>query len=146
MWRTVLIYGGLLAAGAFGLQWLQYHMLVRAHPAEVYFALFALACMALGGWVTLRLMRRSPAGSVAADPATSKRLKISDRELEVLALIAAGKFQQGNSAPSRGLSQHRQDPCHATVREAGRQTPHPGHPPRPRAGRYPLNHPFLRLP
>ncbi len=90
MWRTVLIYGALLAAGAFGLQWLQYHMLVRAHPAEVYFALFALACMALGAWVTLRLMRRSPAGSVAADPATSKRLKISERELEVLALIAAG--------------------------------------------------------
>ena len=32
MWRTVLIYGAVLAAGAFGLQWLQFRLLVRTHP------------------------------------------------------------------------------------------------------------------
>ena len=38
MGRTVVIYGALLAVGAVGLQWLQYQMLVRTHPAEIYLA------------------------------------------------------------------------------------------------------------
>src|SRR6185436_10001603 len=88
--RTVLIYGALLAAGAFGLQWLQYHMLVRAHPLEVYVALFALACMALGAWVAMRLWRRPPAPPAELDPQATQRLNISGRELEVLQLLAAG--------------------------------------------------------
>jgi len=91
MWRTVLIYGALLAAGAFGLQWLQYHLLVRAHPAEIYYALFALACMALGAWVAMRLWRRPAAPPAELDPQASQRLRISDRELEVLELLAAGR-------------------------------------------------------
>jgi DNA-binding NarL/FixJ family response regulator len=89
MWRTLLIYGALLAVGALGLQWLQYQMLVRAHPAEIYVALFALACMALGAWVAVRL-RRQPPAPADVDPGVSERLKISGRELEVLALLAAG--------------------------------------------------------
>ncbi len=48
MWRTVLIYGAILAAGAFALQWLQFQLLVRTHPLEIYLAIFALAFMALG--------------------------------------------------------------------------------------------------
>ena len=87
--RTILIYGALLAVGAVGLQWLQYHMLVRAHPLEVYVALFALACMALGAWVAVRL-RRPPAAPADLDPHASERLNISGRELEVLALLASG--------------------------------------------------------
>jgi len=43
MLRTILFYGALLAAGAFGLQWLQYRYLVRTYPAEVYLVLIALA-------------------------------------------------------------------------------------------------------
>ena len=90
MWRTVLVYGAALAAGAFGLQWLQYRMLVRTHPVESYFALFALGCMALGAWVAMRLWRR-PASPAELDPEASQRLKISERELEVLGLIASGR-------------------------------------------------------
>ena len=47
MWRTVLIYGAGLAAGAFGLQWLQYRVLVHAHPMGAYLAIFAVACMSM---------------------------------------------------------------------------------------------------
>lgn len=91
MWRTVLIYGALLALGALGLQWLQYRMLLHTHPAEIYFALFALACMALGGWVASRLWRRPSAAGIELDPQAPQRLGISERELEVLALLAAGR-------------------------------------------------------
>jgi DNA-binding NarL/FixJ family response regulator len=90
MFRTILIYGVLLGAGAFGLQWLQFQMLVRTHPGEAYLALFALACMALGGWIAVRLVRRAPPAPGAIDLQASQRLKISQRELEVLELLAAG--------------------------------------------------------
>jgi DNA-binding CsgD family transcriptional regulator len=91
MWRTVLIYGGVLALCALALQWLQYRMLVRTHPAEVYFALFALACIALGAWLGVRLLRRPPPAPTELDPQASQRLGISEREREVLELLAAGK-------------------------------------------------------
>lgn len=91
MWRTVFIYGLLLALGAIGLQWLQYQMLVRTHPAEVYLAIFALACMALGGWVAIRLRQRPAPALPTADPEAPQRLGISGRELEVLEHLAAGR-------------------------------------------------------
>jgi DNA-binding NarL/FixJ family response regulator len=90
-WRTVLIYGALLALGAVALQWLQYQMLVRTHPAEVYLALFALACMGLGAWVTTRLRRRPAPAAAEIDPEAQLRLGISERELEVLEHLAAGR-------------------------------------------------------
>ena len=34
MVRTILIYGVLLAAGAFGLQWLEFQFVVRTHATE----------------------------------------------------------------------------------------------------------------
>ena len=43
MGRTILIYGAILAAGAFVLQWLQFGLMARTHPAEVYVGLIALA-------------------------------------------------------------------------------------------------------
>jgi DNA-binding CsgD family transcriptional regulator len=91
MWRTVLIYGGLLAAGALGLQWLEFQLLVRTHPTEIYLALFALGCMALGGWVAMRLFQRPPPAALELDPGAHVRLGISAREFEVLGLIAAGR-------------------------------------------------------
>jgi DNA-binding NarL/FixJ family response regulator len=91
MWRTALIYGGLLAAAALGLQWLEFRLLVRTHPAEIYLSLFALGCMALGAWVAMRLFQRPPPAALELDPAAHERLGISAREFEVLGLIAAGR-------------------------------------------------------
>jgi DNA-binding CsgD family transcriptional regulator len=91
VWRTTLIYGALLALGAWGLEWLQYRMLVHTQPAEFYIALFALACMALGAWVAIRLWRRPTSAVIEVDPRAPQRLGITERELEVLELLAAGR-------------------------------------------------------
>jgi DNA-binding NarL/FixJ family response regulator len=92
MLRTILIYGALLAAGAFGLQWLQYQYLVRIYPAEVYLVLIALAFMGLGIWVGARLFRRAqPPVAFETNTRVQETLGISGRELEVLQLLAAGR-------------------------------------------------------
>ena len=91
MLRTILIYGALLAAGSVGLQWLQYQYLVRAHPGEIWLALIALAFLGLGVWVGARLFRREPPAPFEANARAVESLGISARELEVLALLAAGQ-------------------------------------------------------
>jgi DNA-binding CsgD family transcriptional regulator len=92
MLRTIALYGLALALGAVVLQWLQYRMLVREHPGEIYLALFAAAFLALGVWLGARLFRR-PAPSETFTPNTAARasLGISDREFEVLEHLAAGR-------------------------------------------------------
>lgn len=91
MVRTILIYGALLAAGAFGLQWLELQFLVRTHATETYLVLLALAFMGLGIWVGGRLFRRPPAAPFESNVKARETLGISDREFEVLALLAQGR-------------------------------------------------------
>jgi DNA-binding NarL/FixJ family response regulator len=91
MLRTILIYGAILAASAFGLQWLEYQFLVRTYSTEVYVALVAVAFMALGVWVGARLFRPVPAAPFEANTRVQQTLHISERELEVLELLAAGR-------------------------------------------------------
>jgi DNA-binding CsgD family transcriptional regulator len=89
--RIILIYGALLAAGAFGLQWLEFQFVVRTHATETYLLLVALAFMGLGIWVGLRLFRRPPAAPFEPNLKVRETLGISDREFEVLTLLAAGR-------------------------------------------------------
>jgi DNA-binding NarL/FixJ family response regulator len=92
MLRVVLVYGALLAAGSLGLQWLQYTYVVRVYPAEVYVALVALAFLGFGVWAGTRLVaRRAPLTEGARNDEARTTLGISDRELEVLELLAAGR-------------------------------------------------------
>lgn len=90
LWRTILVYGALFAIGAFGLHWLEWRFMIRAHAVDVYVALVAVAFLAVGVWVGVRIFRR-PA-PVAFEPNTQAQasLDISGRELEVLQLLAAG--------------------------------------------------------
>jgi DNA-binding NarL/FixJ family response regulator len=90
MWRTILIYGAILAVGSVGLQWLQYQFLVRSHAMEIYVALIAIAFMALGIWVGARLFRRAQPAVDEINTRARETLGISQRELEVLELLAAG--------------------------------------------------------
>lgn len=90
MIRTILIYGLFLAALAFGLQWLEFHYVVRAHATETYVVLIALAFLGLGIWAGARLFRRPPSGEFVANTRILETLGISGRELEVLELLAAG--------------------------------------------------------
>jgi DNA-binding CsgD family transcriptional regulator len=91
VFRTILIYGVLLAAGAFGLQWLEFQFVVRTHATETYVVLVALAFMGLGVWVGARLIRRPPATPFEPNLKARETLGVSDRELQVLELLAAGR-------------------------------------------------------
>ena len=100
MIRTILVYGALLAAGTFALEWLEFRFLVRAHAAEAYVALVAAAFMGLGVWLGAKLFRRASAEPFAANTLAQRALGISARELEVLELLAAG---QSNKEIARRL-------------------------------------------
>ena len=100
MLRTILIYGVLLAALAVGLQWLEFQYVVRTHATETYVVLIAIAFLGLGLWAGSRLFRRAPPGEFAGNPQVQATLGISDRELEVLELLAAG---QSNKEIARQL-------------------------------------------
>lgn len=92
MWRTILIFGAILAAAAFALQWLEYQVLARTHPGELYIVLLAAGFMALGVWAGARLVARRPAGEeFVVNAAVKQTLGISEREFEVLELLAAGR-------------------------------------------------------
>jgi len=91
MVRTILVYGALLAGGAFALQWMEFHFVVRTHATETYLLLIALAFTGLGMWVGARLFRRPPPAPFTPNTQVRETLGVSDRELEVLALLAAGR-------------------------------------------------------
>ena len=91
VFRTIFIYGVFLAAAAFGLRWLEYEYVVRTHATETYVVLIALAFMGLGLWAGARLFRRPPPGPFEPNKQVCATLGVSDRELEVLALLAAGR-------------------------------------------------------
>ena len=91
MLRTILIYGVLLAAGAFGLQWLEFQFVVRTHAIETWVVLVAIAFMGLGIWVGARLFRRAPPAPFILNTRVRETLGVSDREFEVLTLLAAGR-------------------------------------------------------
>lgn len=90
-WKPVLLYGGLLAAGTLLLRWLDYQRLVRSHAGLVWDGLLAAGFLALGIWLGVRLLaRRAPAVVFEGNAQAQAALGISDRELAVLAEIAAG--------------------------------------------------------
>jgi len=90
MLRTILVYGAILAAGTFTLEWLQFRFLVRTHGFEAYVALVAVAFLGVGVWLGAKLFRPAPAATFDANPRVQATLGISERELEVLKLLAAG--------------------------------------------------------
>ena len=90
MLRTILVYGAVLAAGTFVLEWLQFRLLVRTHAVEAYVVLVAAAFLGLGVWLGAKLFRRAPAAPFLPNTRVQETLGISGRELEVLGLLAAG--------------------------------------------------------
>lgn len=92
MWRTILLYGALLTAGVAGLKWIEFNLLVRTHPGELYLFLLAAAFLGLGVWVGSRLFpRRAADGGFVVNDRVRETLGISEREFEVLGLLAAGR-------------------------------------------------------
>jgi DNA-binding NarL/FixJ family response regulator len=90
MLRTIAVYAVALAAGAFVLQWLQYNYLARTMAPEFYVVLIALAFTGLGVWAGYRLTPRAAAPSFERNAPALKTLGVTEREVAVLELMAAG--------------------------------------------------------
>ena len=90
MWKRVISYGLLLAAGTLVLQWLDYQRLARVHSLEVYLFLVALGFLVLGVVIGMRVFAPPPAAPFDGNPRAAESLGLSERELEVLAELAAG--------------------------------------------------------
>ncbi len=90
MWRTVVIYGLILALGAAGLQWLEYQTFARTHPSAIYLTLGGAAMLALGVWVGAQVFRPKLTGAFEPNLKAQTSLGITAREFEVLSLLAAG--------------------------------------------------------
>ncbi|MEQ9505049.1 MAG: LuxR C-terminal-related transcriptional regulator [Hyphomonas sp.] len=89
--RPFLLYGALLAAGALLLTWLDYLRFARTFPGEFQIFLIAAGFLALGIWAGARIFagrRETPAFD--GNPAAQRTLGLSEREMEVLTLIAGG--------------------------------------------------------
>lgn len=86
-----VLYGGLLAAGALLLTWIDYLTLARRFPGEVQLFLIAALFLALGVWAGARLFAgRREAPAFDGNPNAQRTLGLSPREMEVLTLIADG--------------------------------------------------------
>jgi DNA-binding CsgD family transcriptional regulator len=92
-WKTILLYGLALAAGTLALQWLEYRVWARAHASELYFGLVGAAFLALGVWVGAKLFRSPSRSAGRFEPNVRAResLGITEREADVLQLLAAGR-------------------------------------------------------
>ena len=92
MWRTIVLYGAALALATVGLQWIEYQVWARSHPLEFYVTLIGAGFLGLGVWVGAKLFRGAPAaGAFEPNRAAQASLGITDREFEVLELLAAGR-------------------------------------------------------
>ena len=91
MWMRVAAYGAALAAGALALQWLDYDRLARARPGEIYIALIAVAFLALGVFLGMRMFAAPKPALFEGNPKAVASLGISPRELVVLKELAAGR-------------------------------------------------------
>ena len=90
-WKTVVVYGALLAAGTLALQWINYQQLALAHPAHVYTFVTAAGFLALGVYIGARVIGRPQPAAFDGNAKAQAALGISPRELAVLHEIAAGR-------------------------------------------------------
>jgi DNA-binding CsgD family transcriptional regulator len=91
-WKRVMFYGALLAAGTLALQWLDYQRLARAYSADIYLFLVAVAFLALGIFLGMRVLGSAPPpATFDGNPNARASLGISPSELKVLHEIAAGR-------------------------------------------------------
>ncbi len=88
--KTVMVYGLLLAAGVLLLQWLEYQYLVRRYTTEFYVVALCVLFTIVGIWVGHKLTHSSRDRTYQADAATLHSLGISERESQVLSLLAIG--------------------------------------------------------
>ena len=91
MGRRAIAYGLLLAVATLVLQWLDYQRLARVYTEQIYIGLIALAFLALGLYVGMRIVSPAPVEQVDGNPKAKAAPGISERELQVLLEIVSGR-------------------------------------------------------
>lgn len=94
MIRSLLLYGLAIAAGAFALRWLEYRHALGLFRTELYIVIIAVAFTALGAWLGQRLTRRRSVDTFKRNEKALRAIGISDREYDVLVLLARGHSNQ----------------------------------------------------
>ena len=90
MWKSVALYGGLLAAGTLALQWIDYQHLARAYSNNIHIALIAVGFLTLGIFLGARVLAAPKPIPFDGNPKAQAALGISSRELVVLQELAIG--------------------------------------------------------
>ncbi|MFQ5350721.1 MAG: response regulator transcription factor [Thermoanaerobaculia bacterium] len=91
---TILIYSLAIAGAALLLQWLDFQHAVRTMSTPVYVVIVALLFTALGIWVGQRLTRGTAPRTFERNLRAIDTLGITEREVEVLELLAQGQSNQ----------------------------------------------------
>src|SRR6185295_715789 len=98
--KQLLLYGIILGLAIAGLKAIEYRFLVINHAVELYGGIIALLFTALGIWAGWKLTQRKtntvPATVIGfhINEKNLSKLNISQREMEVLELIALGLSNQ----------------------------------------------------
>lgn len=91
MKKIVLIYSAVMALLIFLLAWWDYRLMVHDITMEIYIAVIATFCTALGVWAGLRFTRSSSeVEEEQKEIINPGEFDISSREFEVLQLMAKG--------------------------------------------------------
>ena len=101
--RYILLYGFLLAILVFGLKWLEWTFLIRNNAIDIYIGLIAVFFTALGIWIATQLVNTKVQTVILekeifitrpevfeVNEAALKKLNLSNREYDVLQLLAKG--------------------------------------------------------
>ncbi len=83
-----------MAAGALLLEWLEAQYFLRRFSTEIYVVILCGLFTGVGVWIGHRLTRRRPAGPFEINTQALSYLGISEREREVLALLASRHSNQ----------------------------------------------------
>ncbi|MEW5797563.1 MAG: LuxR C-terminal-related transcriptional regulator [Bacteroidota bacterium] len=97
MRKTILLYGGAMAALVGVLKYFEYSFFVKDLSAEIYISAIAVMFTALGIWAGRKLTRTKVIvtdPNFVLDPQRLEQIGISKREYEVLELIAQGMSNQ----------------------------------------------------
>jgi NarL family two-component system response regulator LiaR len=103
--KQIVLYGASLALLLLLLKWLEWHFVIVNHAFEIYASAIAIIFTAVGVWLALKLARPKVNTIVIEKPvftgavfsvneAELNKLRISNRELEVLQLMAEGLSNQ----------------------------------------------------
>lgn len=90
MTKSIVAYSLAIASSAFFLQWLEYQYAIRVFSTEIYVVIVATLFTGLGAWAGSKLTRRRLPSGFERNSRAIEYLGISDREYEVLQLLAEG--------------------------------------------------------